>query len=506
MTTGTSEQTLASNARKPRSLVLEFLGKFTVLWGAARELWITFAVKFLGIVAYGVANYTLVLWLSYDLGFDDKQAGLIVFGWSAMMTLFTVLVGSLTDAIGLRKAFLFGVVVCVIARGFMTFTSLKWLALCMGLVPLAVGEALGTPVLVAAVQRYSTTSQRSISFAIFYAVMNVGFLVASLIFDYIRKHVGEPHGTFLVPGLGIELTTYRTLFLASLIIEILMFPLLYFGLRGGVEATDEGVKITPEVSKYPDKKLASALAATVKDAWHDTLRIFSGLWKQPGFYKFLGFLALAAFVRLIFVQMYYTYPKFGIRELGAGAPIGRLWAINSILIIFLVPIVGAVSQRISAYKMVTFGSAIAAGSVFIMALPPVWFEPLAQGWLGHFVAHWYLGLTGTVNSWYVMIFLFVVVLSIGESVYSPRLYEYAAAIAPKGQEASYMSMSYLPFFFAKLLVAWSSGYLLTTFCPETGPRNSRAMWLVIALMTLVAPVGLVAFRKIIKVKEAGRDD
>jgi hypothetical protein len=61
--------------------------------------------------------------------------------------------------------------------------------------------------------------------------------------------------------------------------------------------------------------------------------------------------------------------------------------------------------------------------------------------------------SGSVNPWYVMIFLFVVLLSVGEAFYSPRLYEYTAAIAPKGQEASYMAMSSLPFFLAKLGVA-----------------------------------------------------
>ena len=80
-----------------------------------------------------------------------------------------------------------------------------------------------------------------------------------------------------------------------------------------------------------------------------------------------------------------------------------------------------------------------------------------------------VGVPGSVNPWYVMIFLFVVLLSMGEAFYSPRLYEYTAAIAPKGQEASYMAMSSLPFFLAKLGVAPLSGVLLAHFCPATGP-------------------------------------
>ncbi len=484
-----------------------FVSKFTVLSGAARELWVTFGIKFLGVLACAVANSTLVLWLSYDLGYSDVRSGAFVFGWSAAMTLCTVLVGSFTDAIGLRKAFLLGVIVCVVARAFMTFTTIKWVALGLGLVPLAIGEALGTPVLVAAVRRYSNTSQRSISFAVFYAVMNMAFLISSLIFDYIRQTVGEPHGAFAVPALGLKLTTYQTLFLVSFVVELTILPLIWFGIREGAEATDDGLKITPETVKYPERGFVESLRLTSRDALRETLRIFSGLWRQAGFYKFLAFLALAAFVRLIFIQMYYTYPKFGIRELGAGAPIGRLWAINAGLIIVLVPLVGAITQRVSAYRMVTIGSAIAAASVFIMAMPVHWFEPLANGWPGDWLGHGYLGLKADViNPWYVMIFLFVVMLSFGEAVYSPRLYEYAAAIAPKGQEASYMSISYLPFFGAKLLVAGTSGYMLARYCPETGARDSGMLWLIIALTTCVAPAGLILFRKYIKVKEAGRDD
>ena len=51
----------------------------------------------------------------------------------------------------------------------MTLASAKWLALALGLFPMALGESLMTPVMVAAVRRYSTTAQRTISFSIFYA-------------------------------------------------------------------------------------------------------------------------------------------------------------------------------------------------------------------------------------------------------------------------------------------------------------------------------------------------
>ncbi len=737
-----------------RAALPAFLGRFTVLRGAPRELWVLLLVKLLVIAAYQVMNLTFVLWLSADLGYSDQWAGFLVAGWSAAMTLFAVFAGSLADAIGARKAILLGLAVTVAARAVMTFSTLKWLALAGGLLPLALGEALTGPVLAAAVRRYSTTSQRSMAFSLFYAMMNVGFILAYHLFDGLRQALGEPQGHLTLPWLRLEFTTYRALFLISFLIEAAIFPVAWFGLREGVEATDQGVRIGGDKPRRPRGALGTALSTMARDALTQGARIFSGLWRQRGFYQFLAFLGLAALVRLIFVSMYYTYPKFGIRELGEAAPVGALFSINSYLVLLLAPLLGALVQRIPAYRMVTVGSAVAAASVFIMALPPRWFQPLADGALGHGIADLWLGadtrfspddfpntpalaasllspsnsvstaviqtlsgptrtllrrplpphnpalephpssalfaagditpafaarlsrdpnpatasvsafllrqfspatlalladtkapepqlqaalaedlnrvlkggtlyeaerfaavplsppalalapsLTGpasgqllpnqtrllnrllledtygadlahsahplrvalahdlsalisngpldrlpgfprpalagtdtpprgarlarlnrrlledafpsgiaknrldapgSVNPYYVMILLYLVLLSVGESIYSPRLYEYAAAIAPKGQEASYLSLSYLPFFLAKLPVATLSGVLLARFCPETGPRDSAGLWLIIGLTAAVAPVGLLALRRFIQAPEAGR--
>ena len=155
--------------------------------------------------------------------------------------------------------------------------------------------------------------------------------------------------------------------------------------------------------------------------------------------------------------------------------------------------------------MVILGGMISAVSVFIMALPTAWFEGWAAGRLGQWIHHSYLGLSGSVHPYYVMIVFFVVLLSFGEAFYSPRVYEYAASIAPRGQETSYSSLSYVPFLLAKLLIGTLSAQLLAAYCPPTGPRHSSTMWLVVAIVASIAPVGLFAFRKYIRVREAGRE-
>lgn len=479
-----------------------FLAKFTVLHGAQRELWIALVAKFLNFAAYAVTNYTLKLWLSTEFGYSDQQALGIVLAWSLTMTVVTVLAGSLTDALGMRKTFFLGVWICLVARGVMVFANVKWLALVFGMFPLAIGEALGTPVLVAAIRRYSTTPQRSISFSLSYTMMNVGSFAALSLFDWVRHGLGE-QGQLTLPVVGVTLTTYRTLFLVSWGIELLLLPLLWF-VRQGAEATDEGVIFAPERLQPAGTNLWNSFFNTLRDSAKETVRLFAGLLKQEGFYRLLVFLMLIAFLKLIFMQMYYVYPQFGIRVLGEGAPVGKLWGINSLIVIFLAPLVGALTQRFSSYGMVTLGGAISAASVFIMALPTAWFQVLADGAFGNWIGHHYLGLTGAVHPYYVMITLYVVVLSVGEAFYSPRVYEYASAIAPKGQEASYAALSYIPFLLAKLLIGTFSGVLLAKYCPAVGERHSETMWLFVALTATIAPVGLIALRGLIRVPEAGR--
>jgi MFS family permease len=466
-----------------------FIGKFTVLKGAQRELWLTFLIKFLIYTAYSVTNKTMVLWLSKDLGFSDQAAGALVgWVWAPAMTVFTLLAGSLTDAIGLRRTFFLGVAICTVARTVMVTTTNAPLVLVCGVLPLAVGEALGTPVLLAATRCYSTVQQRSMAFSIIYMVMNVGYLAAGYLFDFVRGM--DARFTLF----GFQPTTHQQLFMVSLAFEIIIFPAIYFLRRDEQRAGP----------RTASASLLGGIARTVSQSAAETIQLFKRLIGQSAFARILAFFLLIGFLKAIFLQVDYVFPKFGDRELGLHAPVGKLANINGWVIIFLVPVVGALTQRITSYRMVIIGGAICAAGVFIMALPTDWFQTAADGGFGHWLGHGYLGLKGSIHPYYVMAALYLIVFSVGEAFYSPRVYEYAAAIAPKGQEASYGALAYLPFLVGKLLVG-TSGWILAAFCPEQGPRRSGIMWLIFALAASVAPIGLITFRRYLRVPEAGRE-
>src|SRR5438445_9875407 len=255
-----------------------FIAKFAVIKGARRELWLTFLIKLLIYTAYSITNKTMILWLSKDLGFSDQGASALVgWVWAPAMTIFTLLAGSLTDAIGLRRTFFLGVAICTFSRSVMVLTRDPTLALVCGLLPLAVGEALGTPVLLAATRVYSTTAQRSIAFSIIYALMNVGYLIAGYVFDFLRSV--DLH---LSIG-GFQPTPHEQLFAVSLALEIVLFPAIYFLRRDGER--DKGEPKTDAARS----NFWTGIAGTVQKSANDTVALFRRLIGQSGFYRLLVF-------------------------------------------------------------------------------------------------------------------------------------------------------------------------------------------------------------------------
>jgi MFS family permease len=123
----------------------------------------------------------------------------------------------------------------------------------------------------------------------------------------------------------------------------------------------------------------------------------------------------------------------------------------------------------AAFRVIFVGSIISAGSVFVLVLPAS----------------------------YVTIAAFYLLLALGEALWSPRSYEFIAMIAPRGRESSYMGLSGLPFFLAKLGALPVSGWLLSKYCPQNGPRHSSTMWLIIGLTTVIGPILMFVLRSVI---------
>eukprot|EP00557_Chaetoceros_sp_GSL56_P005715 CAMPEP_0176500222 /NCGR_PEP_ID=MMETSP0200_2-20121128/13399_1 /TAXON_ID=947934 /ORGANISM="Chaetoceros sp., Strain GSL56" /LENGTH=364 /DNA_ID=CAMNT_0017898801 /DNA_START=715 /DNA_END=1809 /DNA_ORIENTATION=+ len=181
---------------------------------------------------------------------------------------------------------------------------------------------------------------------------------------------------------------------------------------------------------------------------------------SAAFWRFLVVIMVTLNVRMIFRHLDATLPKYMIREFGANVPKGTIYSINPLMIMILVPIISAATTKIDPLVMIHHGCYISAASVFFLVIST--------------------SIPACV--------LFVVFLSIGEAIWSPRLYDYTCSIAKEGREGTYMALSSAPLFLAKLPVGMMSGYLLHKYCPEEGERNSKIMWLIIGLSTASSPI------------------
>jgi MFS family permease len=455
---GADVAAVAENDTKKTTL----LEDIKALGDSPRELLIIYLAKFLESVSYFSMIVMVTLWLSQDFGFSDVRAGWWAGTFSLVVTVLTFFVGFVADSIGFRGTLTIAFATSMIARAVMSYAKTPSLAL-IGLMALTFGTAAGVPVMNTAIRRYTTPRNRTFGFSLYYIVMNVGAMASGFLVDWARGKFKNPAGKGLIPKeidipiLGPKtMTANGLIFFVGFVAGILAFVVSLM-LRKGIDLDakpqEESAKKEPEKRENP-----------LKIAW--------SVMSEKTFWRFMLFIGLLVFVKLIFQHFHFTWPKYVTREMGEDFPIGKFYSINPILILILVPLATLFTRRKSAYTTIIVGSLITAASPFILCF----------------------------GANYTTILAMIVVLSVGEALWSPRLYEYTATIAPRGREASYMGMSALPMFFAKMGVGPLSGYLLTQYCPEQGERHSGVMWGIIGVTTVFGPLLIIALRSVIEGK------
>jgi len=178
------------------------------------------------------------------------------------------------------------------------------------------------------------------------------------------------------------------------------------------------------------------------------------------------------------------------------APIGRLNSINPFIIMIGVIISTPIVARFKLFNVMFVGICFSAASMLILAIYPGWFIDA-------------LGISLS-QGYSIIAITQIIIFSLGEVIWSPRLYEYTAAIAPEGREASYMGLSYLPMFFARFSEGPLAGEMLTRYCPpDVGARlatvpyaeSPQFMNLILAAIAVSTPILILLFRSVIQ-KEA----
>lgn len=489
-------------------LVIVALNYAKGLRGSPRELWLLYGYKFSELMGYKMVALSVVLWLSHDCGMNDLKAGSLYSGYSLFASAMGLAVGALVDSAGIRKVMLASIGLLLFARFSMVWMTTPVFAFILGLAPMALGFAIVSPVTSVAIKRYTTKTGASYGFSLFYVLMNLGFTFGNTIYDKATDFFGskDASGKNIDQGYGIDFaghhfSTYQILFAGAFCATVVSL-LLTLPMRDGVERDEEGVKITPPV--YVGGALATMRRTAI--ATFDTIR---GVACERFFWVFLGMIAILMFVKSVFIQWDLVLPKYCPRTMGEGAKVGAIYNVNTVLILFFVPLVTMTTARVKSYTLMIAGSVVSTLACFITALPESVFAPITNTTLGEMVFVNWLGLAKDAGDlaahppspFYWSLILSFIVFTVGEAIWSPRFYQFTAEIAPKGKEATYLSLAILPTFASKLFVGPMSGWLLATYVPVDAnnrplPHEHHHMiWVWIGISAAITPVGMLLYKK-----------
>lgn len=442
------------------------LDGFGSLRGSPSELWRAYTLKFLDSYSYFSLSVVFTLFLSEDFGYSDYEAGTIYGVWGALVTLFGLASGPVIDKLGVAASLKLGFMISFIARCLIFITASRFYLL-LAIALLSFGNCLGIPVLTVGIRRYTNEHNRGFAFGLFYVIMNFAALLSGPTVDlctiYFENNRNDNNANDRVlDGVDDEanewrFSGYRLIILIGIIANIAACLVSLSVKEIKVSAPPKGPQDNITHVETPG---AGNSTETFQISNATTIEILRETMQSPDFWRFLVVCLITLNIRMIFRHLDATLPKYMIREFGENVPKGTIYSINPALIMILVPIITAATTRVNPLTMIHHGCYVSAISVF------------------------FLVISTSIPS----CVLFVVVLSIGEAIWSPRLYDYTMQIAKEGREGTYMALSSAPLFLAKLPVGMMSGYLLQKYCPEDGPRNSKLMWLIIGLTTAVSPI------------------
>lgn len=450
---------------------------FQSLQGSPDELWTAYVLKFLDSYSYFSFSLIFTLFLSEDFGYSDVEAGTWYGAWGALITIYGLVTGVLIDNLGVARSLQLGFILTLISRIVIFTTSSRWILIAVICFPLPLGSCLGIPVLTVGIRRYTNEENRGFAFGLFYVVMNIAALLSGPIVDactiaYKDRNDGDRRLEDQQGDYSWTLSGYRLVVLTGVIANVVAVVVTWTVREIKIESpvpVDRDSEKSAHIPLESSAKKVASFQPLKGSPWV----ILKETCESSRFWRFLVVCLITLNVRMIFRHLDATFPKYMLREFGDNVPKGTIYSINPALIIILVPLVTAATSGVDPLLMIHHGSYISAVSVFFMAMSTT--------------------ITSSV--------IFVVVLSIGEAVWSPRLYDYTMSVSKEGREGTYGALSSAPLFLAKLPVGFMSGYLLEKYCPEEGERQSKMMWFIIGMTTVSSPFLMTIFWKYISYKD-----
>jgi dipeptide/tripeptide permease len=301
--------------------------------------WVANGMELFERLAYYGQQIVFVVYLRNRLGFTEAEAGQLSGLFGGVIYLLPILAGTLADKWGFRRAF--NVAFSILALGYFLIGSLGmdafagvyqglptyWLLLAF-LMLTAFGGSFIKPSVLGTVAVTSTEQTKSLGFAIYYWIVNIGAMIGPTIAYLVRDRFGNEF-VYVVSSLSC---------LAMLIVNIF----LYKEVKGTVEIVPESL----------GKKIAN-------------------LFIVLGNVKFMIFLLIYSLYWIIFWQEFIIVPYYITDYISKDAPyeIVQSWAGAGAIILFQIPI-NRLTKNIPTRTAIVLGFAISSLIWVIIGISP----------------------------------------------------------------------------------------------------------------------------------------
>jgi MFS family permease len=484
---------------------------------APRALWgVNLGYMLEGLAYFGVLGY-LAIYFSQQVftgvANPDTYAHDMVAVLTGGITIAMLFLGFVPDKVGVRRALIWAFILLVVGRVFIagspTILHLRaglWgplhLATMLGIIIVVIGYGMYQPAAYAAVRQFTSPRNSGMAYAMLYALMNLGGWFPS--FAFLLRDTAKLGitGVFWVyVGITVAALVSTVLLLTSGTVKKAIETAKADTAREQGEAAAAAAKAGEKPAEAPVKgvtgryppvqmwvliagfaialwikvpaspalaglPLNAALAALVALVWI-ALALIPGtgrfLARHPlADLKFFFFIFALIPVQTLFTYNWLVLPEY-INRAYTGW-VGKYFEVasnfNPILIFILTPVIAALTLKKKVYNMMIWGTFIMGAPAFLLAIGPYWWT----------------------------LYLYLIIMTVGEAMWSPRFLQYAAEIAPEGRTGEYMGVAQLPWFLTKVLVPLLySGYMMDRYCPA--PETHRAvhtqpMWLIFGVIAM----------------------
>jgi MFS family permease len=432
--------------REPLETLRAFLRSPRAIWG----LNVPYLLE--GITYFGVLTL-LMKYLSENLALGDIRAGIVVSFFTGGITFAMFFLGEMGDRYGLRRILLLSIALMGVGRIFITvagyapgggLVSPAFLLTAVSLLIVVVGFGMFQPALFSAVKQFSDPRTSAIAFAVIYGLNNLGAFIAGFLSPFVRQASAT---AFPPNGINGVFALYTVLTFLSVAVTAAILT------RATVRSAQAG-----RGESAQREAAASAISGP---------RVFSARWfaehpLRDGRFAFFVFILIP--VQTLFAHNWLTLPLYINRAFVPWVSSRfELFANLSPLFVFLLaPLVAALTVRQEPLRMMQWGTLIMALPTFLLALGP---SPAA-------------------------LFAFIVLMTVGESMWQPRFYHYITELAPPGKAGAYVGIGQFPWFLTKFLTGLYAGWFLQHYCPAGGPYRTERMWLIYAVIAMFSPVAL----------------